>query len=327
MKEAPRISVVVPVYNVESYINKCIESILAQTFNDFELLLIDDGSTDKSSTICKAAQARDKRIRYYRKENGGLSDARNFGIERIKANYVTFIDSDDWVEPTYLEYLYNAAQVYGADIATCVFMLRRGESATPWKAFQERTVPLSSRDALLSLLCADTINVSANSKLYNSSLFADIRFPVGKHFEDVGTTYKLIQNASTVAVGGAPLYNYVMRPGSITNSANSSIFDRAELAEQAYRDLYGKDCEINSAVEQYYVYHLLSVLHGCNLADSEQLAKAKVIEKTVLEHRASVLNQSNTSNRDRVALYALSLGLYFYQFAWNVYCIATGRNR
>lgn len=321
MFHKPIISVIIPIYNVAEYLDKCIKSVLSQTYIDFELLLIDDGSTDESADICKNACEQDDRIRYFYKENGGLSDARNFGLKHIRGEYVSFIDSDDWVESTYLEYLFNAIKINDSDMSTCIYMLRQDGKAIPWKTLPSEPRVLSGREALISLLSADAINVSSNGKLLRSSLFEDICFPCGKHFEDVGTTYKLIQKSKTVAVGGAPLYNYFMRSNSITHSSNSRIFDRFELAKYAYLDLQSDDWEINDSAEYYYINHSLSVLHSCNLKDKAQKEKAIRIKKEILQHKSNILLSGYASRRDKIALYILSLGLPIYQLSWFFYSV------
>lgn len=323
--ENPQISVIVPVYNVQNFLEKCINSILSQTYKDFELLLIDDGSTDNSAVICKAAGALDGRIKYYYKENGGLSDARNFGLRHIHGKYVTFIDSDDWVEKSYLDYLYKSITAEDSDISTCIFMLCSEETTKPWKSLPETPVVVSGKDALVSLLYDDAINVSANGKLIRSTLFADIRFPVGRRFEDVGTTYKIIRDATTVAVGGASLYNYLMRPGSITHSGAVGVYDRLELAEQAYADLLGEDAEVNRAAESYLVFHMLSVLRSIDLNYPDQRKKGNSLRREALKHGRGVLGNARVPLRNKVALLALVFGLDVYKKVWEIYCAGTGR--
>lgn len=323
---SPVISVIVPVYNVEKYVARCVDSILSQSFSEFELLLIDDGSTDASASICTDYCNKDERVRYHRKENGGLSDARNYGVQRSVGEYVAFIDSDDWVEPEYLQYLVDAIKLSGSDISTCVFYVRRGDNIAPWKSLDETPVIMSNRDALLSLLWSEEISVTANCKLFRRTLFDSVLFPCGKHFEDVGTTYKLLIRSKSVAVGGRPLYNYFMRADSITHSTDSSIFDRLSFAEQAYNDLKGMDREVSEAAEYYYVHHALSVLRSCDLKNKEQAVRAKEIGADVLKHKRNVLTCAKTPKRDRIALIALGFGLPAYQKAWEVYCFLTGRN-
>ena len=326
MNSNPAISVVVPVYNVSAYLEQCVASILKQSFGDFELLLIDDGSTDDSGKLCEKLAAGDARIRCFHKPNGGLSDARNFGIERIRGTFVTFIDSDDWVEPEYLEYLFASfAQNREVDISTCVFTYRRGESSQPWRNFTAEPEIMSGKEALLSMLYDERVNVSAHGKLYRSSLFEGIRYPVGKRYEDVGTTYKLLQKACKVAVGGNPLYDYRMREGSITHSSSKGAFDRIELAQRAYKDLFGNDEELNRAAERYLVFHSLSVLHLCDFSDDEQRIRAYKLRKDVLNRKKRILSDPRTPRRDRFALRALTLGLFPYRAIWSAYAVLTGR--
>lgn len=326
MYGSPEISVVVPVYNVADYLTRCVDSLLRQSFPDYEILLIDDGSTDGSAELCEQIAGSDSRIRVFHKHNGGLSDARNYGIDRLSGKYVTFVDSDDWLETGYLEYLYRAIRTTGADISTCVYVRRCGDSSKPWKDLPKDPEVISGREALLSLLYDEKINVSAPGKLYSSYLFRDVRYPFGMRYEDVGTTYKLMAKARSVAVGGAPLYNYLMRPGSITHMSTAGLMDRYELAKEAYENLLGKDDDINAAAERYLTFHILSVLRSYDVDDSRQKERAGELRKEALSHKDAVLANPRAQVRDRAALYALCLGIGFYRIAWGFYSVATGRN-
>lgn len=326
MCDSPEISVVVPVYNVADYLTRCVDSLLHQSFLDFEIILVDDGSTDGSGELCEQIASNDSRIRVFHKHNGGLSDARNFGIERLRGKYVTFVDSDDWLETGCLEYLHRAIRTTGADISTCIYMRRCGKSSKPWKNLPDDPELVEGREALLSLLYDETINVAANGKLYSSHLFRNIRYPFGMRYEDVGTTYKLMAKARSVAVGGAPLYNYLMRPGSITHMGTAGLMDRYELAKEAYENLYGADDDINAAAERYFTFHILSVLRSCEVDDSCQKKRVNELRREALSHKDAVLANPRTQTRDRVALHALGFGIGFYKKAWRIYCAATGRN-
>lgn len=318
----PEISVVVPIYNVISYLQKCVESVLVQSFEDFELLLIDDGSTDGSGELADKLAADDVRVKVFHKTNGGLSDARNFGVKHAAGKYVTFIDSDDWIEESYLEYLYSLLVGNDADISTCYFNKCIGDKRYSWQCPSDETLIMDSKEALLSLLYHERINVSAPGKLYRMELTrSGIEFPVGKHYEDVDTTWRFIAESSKVAVGQQPLYNYVMRQGSIVHQVSNSIFDRSELALDAYEGLVALgDTDISMAAERYLVFHYLSVLRSIDLNSRDHLLRAKKLTDTVKEHSHGVLSDSRTPRRDRVALYALRYGLHFYRFAWNAYC-------
>ena len=215
----PEISIIVPIYNVEPYLPRCLDSILAQTFTDFELILVDDGSPDQCGEICDNAKEQDKRIRVIHKKNGGLSDARNVGIDVAKGDYLLFIDSDDFVAPNMVEKLYKALNENDADYAMCgtVKVLDGKELAVVSKTqLQNRT--LTNLEALALIKEPNTMFVAAWNKLYKKELFSSIRFPVGKLYEDEATIYKITYLCKRVTIISDELYFYVLREGSITRS-------------------------------------------------------------------------------------------------------------
>ena len=214
-----RISVIVPVYKVEPYLRKCIDSVLAQTFEDFELILIDDGSPDNCGKICDEYAAADCRVKVIHQANGGLSAARNTGIdyamEHSDSEYITFIDSDDWVANTYLERLYEGVK-RGAEISV-VGIARAFDENTIVRLRPERKWRILSVENYW--LVPDDNKESAWAKLYKKNLFCDVRFPVGRVSEEVFTTHKLVFAAKNVAVRGGAYYMYLSRSGSITTKA------------------------------------------------------------------------------------------------------------
>lgn len=328
MKDRPAVSVVVPVYNVEEYLEQCVNSILNQDFGNFELLIIDDGSTDESGNLCEELARRDKRIRCFHKENGGLSDARNFGIDRMRGDLVTFVDSDDWLEPDCLSYLYNAICSTDAEISTCVYLRVSESGSKPWRSLPVGPEVMSGRDALLSLFYDEKINVSAHGKLYKSRLFEDIRYPLGKRYEDVGTTYRLLAKAQRVAVGGLPLYNYRMRPGSITHEGSDGLFDRCELAEIAYKEISEyKDDELTAAAECYMTFHELSVLRSYKPSCLFDYDRAMRLKERVLERKKRVIKNVRAPRLTKYALEMLEYGLHVYRLAWLVFSFVTGRRQ
>lgn len=315
------ISVIVPVYNVAGYLEKCVESILCQTYGDFELLLVDDGSTDGSGELADSLATSDDRVRVFHKSNGGLSDARNYGVKFAKGRYITFIDSDDWIEHNYLEFLYSAVVDNDADISTCYYNKCVGDRRYSWQEPSDEIVVMDGKEALLSLLYHERINVSAHGKLYKKELaMSGIEYPVGKHYEDVDTTWRFIAATRKVAVGQLPLYNYVMREGSIVHQVSDSIFDRVELAESAYSGLLAMgDGEIAAAAERYVVFHSLSVLRSIDLGKPAHVRRARQLRDAINQRAKTVLADSRTPNRDKIAIRALRFGFRFYRFAWDVY--------
>lgn len=223
------VSVIVPIYNVEKYLKQCIESILNQTFYDFELILVEDGSPDSCCKICDNYHLLDSRIVVIHKENGGLSDARNAGLEIAKGEYIVFVDSDDWIEPQYLEILYNKISEYNADIVICGYYITDENGNIEKNIVTKKEYILDSNQALNELVKDKKIENYAWNKIYKYSLFKNIRYPVGKIFEDIYTTYKLFLLASKIGVINFSLYNYRHRLGSIMSglsiSRQNAIFD------------------------------------------------------------------------------------------------------
>ena len=212
------ISVIVPIYNVEKYIHRCIDSILAQSFKDFEIILVDDGSLDNCGKICDEYAEIDSRIFVIHKKNGGLSDARNVGIdwafEHSNSEWITFIDSDDWIHQKYLEALYKALVDTGCDISACAY--KETDGNTPIVDTSMLCPQVCDTE---QYFCENNVNaVIACAKLYKKELFYDIRYPVGKVHEDEFTTYKLLFQNDICAFINQPLYFYFNNNSSITKS-------------------------------------------------------------------------------------------------------------
>ncbi|MGJ0706244.1 glycosyltransferase family 2 protein, partial [Enterococcus avium] len=176
------ISIIVPVYDVEKYLKKCVDSILNQTFKDFELILVDDGSPDNSGAICDQYAEKDSRVRVIHKENGGLSDARNAGIEVARGKYLGFVDSDDFVNEDMYKQLYTSIIENNADLSICgIFDLYEGK--TPIKKTEKKLL-LNRNEAMIMIFHGNEISVHAYNKLYKKEIFESLRYPVGKYHED-----------------------------------------------------------------------------------------------------------------------------------------------
>lgn len=223
MTHRPEISVIVPVYRVEEYLRRCIDSILGQTFKDFELILVDDGSPDSCGTICDEYKVKDQRVVVIHQCNQGLSAARNTGIDwafaNSKSRYITFIDSDDWVDSIYLEELHKGVQA--SDGIAAVGFRVVNKSCDLSKDCQA-TIKWETKSADEFWAGKKVIAATACGKLYEKGLFSDVRYPVGMIHEDEYTTYQLIFKLRRCAVSEAKLYYYYMRHGSITGSKYSA---------------------------------------------------------------------------------------------------------
>ena len=220
MEKEDLISIVIPVYKVEKYLEKCIESIINQTYKNLEIIIVDDGSPDNCPQMCDEFAKSDKRIKVIHKENGGLSDARNAGIDIATGKYITFIDSDDYVSDDYVEYMYRLIKKHNTKIATCETQVVHIESDEEnQEQFIENIEVLTARDLFYKILFAQKSDVSAYSKLYETALFRDIRYPKGVVYEDTATTYKLIEKCDKIATGNKKCYFYFSRPNSISKKS------------------------------------------------------------------------------------------------------------
>ena len=214
-----KVSVIVPVYNVEKYLTECIDSIVKQTFEDLEIILVDDGSTDTSGNLCDDWAKRDPRIKVLHKKNGGLSSARNAGLDVAKGQYISFVDSDDKIDKNFIKFLFNDIKDTNSDIACCnYYSFDLNGRFKQGKSFQKRIV-LTSIEGKEKLLMENYYKCYAWNKLYKYELFNNIRYPVGKLFEDIDTTYELFNKSNQISYRSTPLYYYRQRDNSITASS------------------------------------------------------------------------------------------------------------
>ena len=223
----PLISVIIPVYNVKTYLLACYTTVKNQTYKNLEIILVDDGSTDSSGKMCDEYALEDERVKVIHKINGGLSDARNAGLDIMTGEYVTCIDSDDIVSPDYISTLYTGAKQFDTDITVGTMRAFYESDYMAWGQLIGKNDKcewqcLNRKDTLSKILLQAGVDVSACAKLYRSSLFEKIRYPLARLYEDLATTYKLIDCTNKVAITSKPIYGYRRnREGSITKSGFS----------------------------------------------------------------------------------------------------------
>ena len=222
-----KISIVVPVYNVEKYLEKCILSLVNQTYHNIEILLVDDGSTDNSGSICDKYARLYNNVFVLHKENGGLSSARNFALQHLTGEYVTFVDSDDYVEYFYLEYMMapiRRCELDNVDMVICPIAETTTDGivlrAKNLKNTDRRLIyseSMSNQEALEAMCYGYKFGTSACGKLISVKIARQFPFPIGKIYEDLATIYKMIGCSEKIIVLDYPMYYYVMRNGSITH--------------------------------------------------------------------------------------------------------------
>lgn len=237
------ISVIVAIYNIEKYIGKCIDSIKNQTFQQLEIILVDDGSTDKSGEICEQYAVSDKRIIVIHQENAGLSAARNKGIRKAKGEYITFIDGDDYIHPQMMEILYRNIKNTGASISIGNYKEVNCLETIAAESLRGQAVKYTGRESCFNLYNnMSVIFTTAWGKLYSISLFNNIEYPVGKIHEDEYVTYKLLYYSPFIVYTKDILYYYVQREGSITHEKyDERKLTLLEMADQVVQFYHEKD--------------------------------------------------------------------------------------
>lgn len=314
----PLISVIVPIYNVEPYVRRCVDSLLAQSYRNLELFLVDDGSTDGSGRICDAYAARDARVRVIHKKNGGLSDARNAALDVMQGDYVAFVDGDDWVSPYYVANLYKALKKVDADIAvSCFEEVFEGKAVqtSPSEQLQGCT-SLTREEALRKMLYQDGLECSAWGKLYYKKYFASLRYPVGKLYEDIPVTYAVMRQIDRAAYLQNVDYYYFQRASSIQNAAfNPRKMDGVEhccaMMENVKRDFP----RLGRAAECRYLSTVCNILF--QIRDSEHEPERKALWQEVCRYRKNVVHDPSARKKARLAA-LLSYGGYgMMRFVYN----------
>ncbi|MFA5407340.1 MAG: glycosyltransferase [Bacilli bacterium] len=274
-----KVSIIVPVYNVFSYLDKCLASLVSQTLEDIEIIVVNDGTKDDSQAIIDMYAQKDKRVKSYIKENGGLGDARNYGLTYATADYIGFVDSDDYIDPTMYEKMYDKALEEKSDIIECDFYW-----CYPKKMKLDIATYYGMQDSIMS-----NIRVTVCNKLFKKSLIIDnnITFPVGLRYEDILFTYKLLPYVHKISYVNEGLYYYVQRDVSLSNNQTAKVRDIFSILDSltsCYKEkgIYDKYQDL---IEYLYIRYLLgsSFLRILGIKD-------KKLRKTILEDNWQVLN-------------------------------------
>ena len=237
--EKDLISIIVPIYNVAECLSRCIQSLLDQTYENIEILLINDGSPDNSGEICEAFAAKDQRIRYFAKENGGLSNARNYGLDRAKGDYICFVDGDDFMDRRMVEVLHHDIVEYGVKLSTVGFRVYRdGDVLEEDPVDPSKIEKFNTEEAINHLFTKEKYANYAWNKMYHRSLFASLRFPEGRKMEDLGTMYRLMEQCDYVTYNPVKVCNYYQRGTSILHNRDKKFYeDKFFLTYERYLHL------------------------------------------------------------------------------------------
>ncbi len=316
------ISVIIPIFKAEIFLGKCIESVLSQDYKDFQLILVDDGSPDKCGQICEYYAKKDNRIKTIHKENGGVSDARNAGLDQASGEYLTFIDADDYVETTYLSYLLSLISQRGYQVGRANHFIDRGNSLTTNAPVKGEMMVFPRKDAVEAALYHDRVDTASWGAIYKHALFDNVRFPKGRIYEDTYVFCDIICQADCFVFGDQPQYHYVQHSGSIVNQSfnikNLEFIDSvkrlADYAAEEYPSLL-------PACHRRTTHSYLSVLRKMGNIGSEYYELRRNLRDNALQYSNEVIANPKAPSRDKTALILLRLGFFPFYSGWYIYSL------
>lgn len=316
MKEKDLISVIIPVYNVEKYLDECINSVVNQTYTNIEIMLVDDGSIDDSSNICDEWKKKSECIKVIHKKNGGLSDARNVGIENAQGKYIIFVDSDDWIPRDSIEYLYNLIINYEADIV-CGTILEVFDRKYIRKInIKEDIVVANNVEALEDLMYMQRITNSASGKIYKKELFDSIKYPVGKLYEDLGTTYKVFSKANKIVLSNKNVYFYFKNnQESIVNRKYSyRELDRITFAREELEFINNNYNQLREAAIYKLYYESIITIGKMPIKNKDR----KMVYEFIKKYRYSVIKNSKLTLKQRIFCASSFFGILTIKIAYKI---------
>lgn len=314
-----KISVIIPIYNVEKYLRKCVDSIIEQTYKNLEIILVDDESPDGCPAICDEYKLKDPRIKVIHQKNMGLSGARNSGIDIATGEYIIFHDSDDTLEETCIEKMYNVLKKYNTRLSICgrYYEFEDGKKICKYSEIFEKKYEFE--DAIEEMNKFYYFDMSACGKLYDISLFNSLRFPVGKLSEDYFVMYKLFEEAKEISYTSEPLYNYLQRQNSI--SKNKKIND--QIIEAAYNqmvDLENYSDRMKSIVHVAYASSYLTVV---NLYIKQKVKfpidLLKAYREKIKENFIYIKKYRGISKAKKIQFYLFMLNKQLYIISFKIY--------
>ncbi|MBO4723020.1 MAG: glycosyltransferase [Muribaculaceae bacterium] len=312
------LSVIIPIYNVQDYLARCIDSVLAQTYTDLEIILVDDGSLDTSGDICDEYDIDHRNIRVIHKVNGGLSDARNAGLEVAQGKYVTFIDGDDYVHPRFVEELMRTIEQTSAQIAACTWQeLKDGDTPHEVNLEKASCKIFSQEEAINTVFYQGELNHSACSRIFEKQLFDDLRFTEGVLYEDLAIIYPLLRKVEKVALLKAPMYYYMHRTGSILTTMSlrrTHVLDHLEELEQ---QVSSEDPQYLPAVRSRHLSACFNMLRLMPARDPKWQPTKQRVWDYIKKMRSSCIKDRNVRFKNKIAILLSYFGVNALTFIIN----------
>ena len=312
-----KISIIVPVYNVEAYLERCVESILSQTYTNFELLLINDGSTDASGCLCDQLASTNENIKVFHIENRGVSNARNLGIEQSRGEWLTFIDSDDFITNDYLETLISAAR---ADVSVGFSVARvhhvKNDQVTDLPEFSGQESIWSAEQTMKELLMTTRTSFFPVAKLFNKQLIENFRFSTDYHLAEdaLFLTEVLLETKCNSVFIDKPIYYYDHREGSATTSVNSHVFDTIEVYKIIIPKVYQCFPQLKPELVNRESWSYITVYDKIIFTDSTEYQEEKTqLRKWILSHISEILRDPYFTSLRKIAILSLGVSSWIYR--------------
>ncbi|MBE6864711.1 MAG: glycosyltransferase [Ruminococcus flavefaciens] len=309
-----KLSIIVPVYKVEDYLEKCVMSILNQSFSDFELILVNDGSPDNCGNLCDIWAQKDARIKVIHKKNGGLSDARNAGIDIAQGEYIGFVDSDDYIKENMFEILVNNIEKYDADISMCGYANVYGDGVRKMNSDQSVEV-MTQEQAIHKILIGRELSVHAYTKLYKRALFQKVRYPVGKISEDAYIIMDIMDQVKKAVFTPCSLYFYVHREDSInTSKFTSKDMTRIEAHKKNYIYIKKKHPSLQKLAYERYLGSIAFVAHKIVMSNEKyDNDKVRWVFKTLRKNLIKIYGAEYFSIKRKVLISILLINKHLYR--------------
>lgn len=315
------ISIIVPVYKVEKYLEKCVKSILKQTYTNLEIILVDDGSPDKCGQLCDELAKTDDRIKVFHKENGGLSDARNYGVERANGEYIGFVDSDDYIHECMYEELYKAIKKSGTSIAECGVTRVYKNTLRPHYEGEDYFLVLDREGYLKEYLENKRLYGSAWCKLIHRDLAKKIKFPTGKIYEDAFYTLELLKTVDKYTLISGNYYYYYIRENSITTrSFSSKDMDYIEIMNEIEDYTLANFPIFKEQLLVRLTFAYISIFNQLLEVDNyKRKSEYKILKNKLKDNYFKVLSNKKAPKNLKAAMFLLSANERLYKFMLSKY--------
>ena len=312
------ISIIISAYNNRQYLERCIKSAIGQTYQNLEIIIVDDGSTDGSAEICDSFASKDYRIKVIHQKNQGLSVARNTGVKHSTGKYLTFVDGDDFIYPECIEYLNSLIGSTKMSICAQQEISLNGKKINHGKNYRKTTFDTAA--CFQSMLQEEGFNLSSCGKLYHRNLFKSISFPVGHIHEDVGTTYQLVAQCPQISYGPRALYAYCKNNNSITTkSFSKKKLDLIIFTDKMCDFIDKKYPQLINYTRRRRMQARFSILRQLVVTPNPPKQLLNQTIKYLKDHRAWILKNPNATKRDILAMRLLILGKTSFKYGWQIY--------